>query len=134
MNKLIVNIVKFFKRIFFTAKVINIITDTKKQETVTIEEPAAEIKEISWFTRKNNLAEEFYYIPTPVYGMNLDDTTPIGFLQADGSITADSITVEQWDRGGRRIELESKELLGDDVDLIKDKDIIVYPESTTAKI
>lgn len=87
-----------------------------------LQEPIPIQKEAPWFSRKNNLADEFAYEPVAVYSSNFDNTEPIGYLQADGSIIPTN---------GNKIVKEEEELLEDDVEFLKDDPNYAKPNNST---
>jgi len=77
-------ILRIIKSLFRAAAPINTLTTTTKEPE--LETLQAKVMETNFFIRKNNLVEEFAYIPTPVYSANFENPQIIGWLQADGSI------------------------------------------------
>lgn len=68
---------RLFKSIFRSTEIII----TSK---LSIIDTKTEIRDQGWFNRKNNIIENFGYIPTPIYGSDL--STIIGVQLSDGTI------------------------------------------------
>lgn len=83
---------------------------SSNSDSGVLKEPLPIHKEPQWFSRKNNLADEFAYEPIPVYSSNLSSDTIVGTLNAHGDIIGND---------GRVVPQEEEELLEDDVEFLK---------------
>lgn len=81
INKLI----RWIKSLFRSTIAVNTIAVTVKEPELQSHE--AKVMEQQFFVRKNNLVEEFAYVPTSAYSSNFNNPEPIGWLMADGSIS-----------------------------------------------
>lgn len=67
------------------------IATTNDSDLLKSNELEAEVKEHTWFSRANNLAEEFAAGPTPIHSSNFEVTDPVGYLWPDGRVTRDEL-------------------------------------------
>lgn len=106
-------LILFLKRLFKGTLKASSKTITQVTTEVKVADPveqSKQVQEIAYFTRANNIIDEFPYDPTPVYSSNFSDPNPepIGWLQASGKIT-------EFKHGGKVIEQENEVLLEDDI-------------------
>lgn len=80
---------RLFRSLFSSGEVMNTITTTQQQEVESIVNKEAEVKEMPWFTRKNDLVQEFAHEPILIYSSNFDNDEPIGKQLANGDILLD---------------------------------------------
>ena len=106
----------FIKSIFISAKAVNIVSTEQEKDVIPV--PVAEVQEVRYFTRKNNLVEEFYSTPQILYSSNLENTEPIGAILSDGTMVYDKKFIEQEILN----EAAKEEILPDDVSLVPDID------------
>lgn len=125
---------KFFRGLFFSAKVANIVTTSKKEEeTIKEPEPTVLSKEQTFFSRKNNLVEEFAYDPKPIYSSNLEDDKPVGYQLANGAFVK-AVDGEFPKENFEIIPQEQEDLLSDDVELLEGKMQIEKQQNKTYEL
>lgn len=80
-------VINFIRRIFISifrsGKAVTTVANPIDHDPVV---KYSEVQQEKYFSRKNNLVEEFGYDPVPVYSSDLSNHEPIGVMLADGTI------------------------------------------------
>src|SRR6185436_2377418 len=136
---------RFLRNLFQSTSTINSVAVSKppEQENITTHEPTQQ-KEVSWFTRKNNLVQEFAGEAPVISSSNFDhhreeqywvhtyrykgyvilavDLADLHFKseRIDHGDTDGNLTIDEFDKK-YGFEIEPEELLADDVATLKNK-------------
>lgn len=78
-------LIRWIKSLFRSSVAATKAVNTAVQQTTTVDTVKPEVKQdVPFFTRKNNLVQEFAYKPTPVYSSDLSSNEIVGHLGSGG--------------------------------------------------